>query len=105
VASQQSDDAERQEKWLLRNVGNPHIVMRASSIADVLLAVRAGMGVGVLTDIVAQQYPDLVGLDLPAITSDLTLWLLTHHDLRRVPRIQLLMQFLADGLRAQRASS
>lgn len=100
-----SDDAERQEKWLQRNVGNPRIVMRASSIADVLLAVRAGLGVGVLTDVAAQQYPDLTSLDLPAITSDLTLWLLTHRDLRHVPRIKLLMQFVAEGLRAQRASN
>lgn len=99
-----SDDAERQENWLQRNVGRPHIVLRTSSIADVLLAVRAGMGAGVLTDVVAQQYSDLVCLDLPSITSDLTLWLLTHRDLRRIPRIRLLMQFLADGLRAQAPS-
>lgn len=96
------DDAgverDRQQKWLAGRVENPQVVMLTSSSADVLDAIRAGIGVGMVSLSIAAQYPDILALPFPTLSSELKLWLLTHRDMRRQPAILTFMRFMADAL-------
>ncbi len=67
----------------------------SSSGAVRLAALRAGLGVGPLPCLIGDSDPELarVAVD-PVVAGDL--WLLSHPDLRAVPRVQALSAFLAN---------
>jgi DNA-binding transcriptional LysR family regulator len=65
------------------------VVLRVSSYATFLQALRSGMGLGVLPELLGAREPlervgDLYDMVLP-------LWVLTHPDLRATPRIRAVM--------------
>jgi DNA-binding transcriptional LysR family regulator len=68
---------------------------RVNSVLGLAEAVEAGLGVGFLPCFIGDARPALVRLGgtEPAFAADL--WLLTHPDLRRVPRVRALLDFLA----------
>jgi DNA-binding transcriptional LysR family regulator len=59
--------------------------------------VRAGIGVGLLPCLLADQLPDLRQIGHPAPMA-LDLWLLTHNDLRNVARVRATMTALGDAI-------
>lgn len=63
-------------------------------------AIRAGIGIGPLHVGMAEQWPDVVQVlpDLPV--PSLELWLACHADVRHNKRIRLLMDFLAERMKA-----
>ncbi|WP_102960540.1 LysR family transcriptional regulator [Mangrovicella endophytica] len=67
---------------------------RVNSVLGLAEAVEAGIGIGHLPCFIGDVRPSLVRLDEPEPAFAADLWLLTHPDLRRVPRIRALLDFL-----------
>ncbi|MEZ2132950.1 MULTISPECIES: LysR family transcriptional regulator [unclassified Sinorhizobium] len=91
----------RSARWVEANVEN--IVYRADSLLALRAAARAGMGVAALPCYLADPDPALRRLHPPLPEMEVSLWLLTHPDLRRVARIRTVLDFLASHLVKRRA--
>ncbi len=78
------------------------IAARFDTVGGLVSGVEAGLGRGLLPCFAAARRPALSRLapPIPALATDL--WLLTHPDLRQVPRVRVLLDFLAGGLAALR---
>jgi DNA-binding transcriptional LysR family regulator len=77
------------------------IVFRSTSLIAQLEAVRAGFGIGLVSDFLAARDPDLVRV-LPASGHRCSLWLVTHPGLRRSARIRAVYDYLAARFQAER---
>lgn len=87
-------------RWLEANGLEDAVVLQHQSEAGLYAAVRDGFGLAVLPSLVADRDPELVRV-LPPREDDRTgLWLLTHERLRNVPRIRLVLDFIARELKA-----
>lgn len=85
-------------RWLNKNLQQARIVMETSSITDMVNACKAGIGIGLITTNVASTHKELVKLDIPAKTYPRSLWLLTHQDIRDLPRVKCFMRFMKTSL-------
>ncbi|MFC4257240.1 LysR family transcriptional regulator [Altererythrobacter xixiisoli] len=63
-----------------------------------LAALRAGLGIGVCQQRIAQRDPDLLPVLPDDLRFDLELWLAIHEDQRNVPRVRLLFDHLQQAL-------
>ncbi len=79
-----------QERWLERVAPGRRVVFRSNSTASLAAAVKAGVGVAVLPRFMAERDPGLVRLEGPEPVNH-ELWLLVHGDLRRSPRVQVVI--------------
>ena len=68
------------------------VVVRTNSTHALLEAARAGVGVALLPRFVARAYPDLVAVSDHVAQHDL--WLITHPDFRRDPKVRAASDFL-----------
>ena len=88
-------------RWLAQFEGGANVALRSNSLMVQAAAVQAGLGVGVLpcflvsTAGVERLWPPLSELSG-------ALWVLTHPDLRRTPRIRAVLDFFYDALMADR---
>lgn len=73
---------------------------RSDSDLVQLAAIRAGHGIGVCQTAIAARSPDLVRILPEVFSMTLDCWLVTHQNLRRVPRIRAVLDGLAEGLAA-----
>ncbi len=74
-----------------------HFVLRTDSHAAQFAAVRAGLGIGVVQVPVAKQNADLVRV-WPDLQIDLLeTWIVTHEDLRHVPKVRAVIDHLAEA--------
>jgi DNA-binding transcriptional LysR family regulator len=83
--------------WMAKHVPSVTVAGRGNSLPSILELVRAGIGVGLLPCLLADQSPDLRQIGSPAPMA-LDLWLLTHNDLRNVARVRATMTALADAI-------
>lgn len=67
-----------------------------------LVAVKKGLGLGVLPCYIADPEPDLCQVHLPIPELEKDLWVLTHDDLRHVERVRTFIDFMASALAPQR---
>jgi DNA-binding transcriptional LysR family regulator len=72
--------------------------LRTDSHLAQLAALRAGYGIGACQIGVARRDPALVRILPGQIAIQLEMWLVTHEDLRAIPRIRRLFDHLASGL-------
>lgn len=89
-SSELSDSWQRAQ--LRRLTPRPRVAMQADSHAAALLAVHAGMGAALLSQVSAQA---LEALPFAKPREAFGVWLLTHPDLRRSGRIRALFDFVA----------
>jgi DNA-binding transcriptional LysR family regulator len=91
------ESSELDDVWhrtaLKRLTRRPHVVLQADRHAEALAAVRAGVGVGLLSDTSAA---DLERLPFAEPRDSFGVWLLTHPDLRRAGRVRSLFDFVAE---------
>ena len=73
-----------------------------ASVVAQLEAVRAGVGIGILHDYAARQYPELCPV-LPEIAFTRTYWIVTHADVRDLHRIAEVHAFMLDRVKANRS--
>ncbi len=72
-----------------------------ASVVAQLEAVRAGVGIGILHDYAARQYPELEVV-LPGIFFTRTYWIVTHAEMRNLHRIAEVHAFMLDRVKANR---
>lgn len=79
-----------------------NISYRTDSVAAASAAIAAGIGLGFLPCMLGDITPGLVRVG--PIVSELNdeLWLLTHQDIRKSPRVQAFMTFCADAVACQK---
>jgi len=90
-----------QTRWLNKYVKGARIVLHASGQTDVLSAMRAGMGVGFISQQIAIHYPDLQLIPHPRSIATFKVWMLTHRDLRDNARVRVFMRFMAEAFKEQ----
>ncbi len=78
------------------------VVFRSTSLLAQLAAIRAGLGLGMASDFIAREYPELVRV-LPDTVHRLSLWMVTHPGLRRSARIRAVYDFLVERFESERA--
>jgi DNA-binding transcriptional LysR family regulator len=90
-----------QVPWLRRSAAGATTVLRSSSAMTRLAATAAGTGIALLPCILGDSEPRLVRIPTePPPTQEL--WLVSHRDLVRVPRIRATLDFLAETARRER---
>lgn len=92
------DDSSRDNHvagWERVHVPPERVVLRTNSPSLLVDAVRAHMGAAVIAQGTADELPDLVAVPGGRVDFGASLWALTHADLRAVPRVRALLDFLA----------
>jgi len=92
-----------QAKWAAKNVPAQRVAVSADSLLGMASAVRAGMGVGMLLTLLGDKDDRLVRVAEPDAELDTDVWVLTHADLKQVPRIRLFTEFIHARLLASDA--
>lgn len=80
--------------WLRDRVPGAQVVFRTSSPTGALAAIRAGAGIGFLPVWLARQTPGLVEILPPRAEWAGPLWLVSHVDLHRTPKVQAVLAHL-----------
>lgn len=83
--------------WFDSIVPDSAIFVRHHNVPGLFTGLRAGLGVSMMSDLVASTDPTLIPCFVPPpnVDSALDLWLVTTERLRNEPRIRALMDFLA----------
>ncbi len=90
-------------KWLKTVAPNAHVAARADSIAALLPSVKSGAGIALMPARVGENEKDLVRiLDIRA-EMVAPVYLLTHRDLRRTPRVRAFFDFIIEHLEEVRS--
>jgi DNA-binding transcriptional LysR family regulator len=80
--------------------GETRTAMRTTSIGALISAVRAGLGVGLIPDLLASSEPDLVPLERLGPGVGLPVWLVSHPDRARIARVRAVIDFLVERVGA-----
>lgn len=83
------------QAWLRQYGLETSVVMKYDTGTGLLAGVRSGMGLTILPAFIADREPDLIRCIPPKKEDTTGLWLLTHERLRHVPRVRLVLDFLA----------
>jgi len=89
------------DKILMELLDGPNVAMRSDSMGEVVAAVRAGMGVGLIAKATAALQPDLVELPMPELLNRggldrAGLWVLTHPDIKGSRRVQAFISHVVE---------
>jgi DNA-binding transcriptional LysR family regulator len=84
--------------WIAAAIPMDRIVHRASSLLVLRTAARAGLGMAALPCYQGDPDPLLRRVRGPIAEKAVSLWLITHPDLRKVARIRAVLDFVAKRL-------
>lgn len=90
-----------QVPWLREQAARATVVLRSNSAMVRRAGAEAGAGIALLPCVIAEDDPRLTRLAAPPAPAQ-ELWLVTHRDLARVPRIRLALEFLAATAKRER---
>ncbi|WP_293577077.1 LysR family transcriptional regulator [Phaeobacter sp.] len=98
-----NDDVESRapySKWLRAHAPESALAFRCVTVVAMQDALLSGAGIGFMTQWEAARHPELVQMmePLPEWTS--SLWLVTHVDLHRTPKVQTFLKFLKSEAKA-----
>lgn len=93
------------QRWLDQTVPAEAIVFRTTETDAALEAVRAGAGIGFVAPHRAAESPDLIEVMPPKPEWTSALWLVTHVDLHRTPKVQAFLGHLKSEAARWRASN
>ena len=97
VATTQADSRAPFLRWLKDHVPEDAIVFRASDFGSAIEAVHAGIGIGFAPAFALEQNADLVEV-MPSLDEwNSSVWLVTHVDLHRSPKVQRVLAYLKDN--------
>jgi len=90
-------------KWLARRFGDQRFSFRTNSQTTQAAAARAGYGVALLPRyLVATHEPDLVEVSLGGRLPERDVWLLVRRDLKDVPRVRAVTDYLVEVFQRDR---
>lgn len=78
------------------------VAMCSNSFLAQYAAIRAGLGIGMLSQFVVTPGDGLEALDLPVPDFTVPLWLVIHGDMRDVPRVRAFAAFVVKHFRQER---
>jgi len=90
-----------QVPWLREHAASATVVLRSNSAMVRRAGAEAGAGIALLPCVIAEDDPRLTRVAAPTAPAQ-ELWLVTHRDLARVPRIRLTLEFLAATAKRER---
>jgi DNA-binding transcriptional LysR family regulator len=90
-------------RFVREKVAPERIALKCSAVLGLAEAVEQGFGIGPLPCFIADQRPGLVRLQPPDPDFSTGLWMLTHPDIRQVPRVRAFMDFCGTELAKQRS--
>ena len=93
------DTAQPRPAWIPDNVGNLQLVARTNDVLGTLDLIKQGLGVGRLPCFVGDKEHSLRKIFVHQNIPTAPVWLLTHADMRRVKRVQVFNDFVADKMR------
>lgn len=99
VGPDNADNRAPFNRWLRANVPLDRLTFRATEMAAMDAAVRAGLGIGFLSAYRAENDPDLVEVMPPRPEWDAPLWIVTHVDLHRTRKVQAFLSVLKEAAR------
>ena len=85
--------------WLRSKAKRAIVSGQSSNVPSVLLAIKSGVGIAPLPAPLAEGDPELSCVIGPIAELSYPTYLLTHRDLRKVPRINAFFEFCATELR------
>ncbi len=83
-------------KWLHQNIPAANICFRANQVSAQHAAICAGVGIGFSTSITEAPATELIQICPPRPEWRSELWLVSHVDLHRTPKVQAVLTFLKD---------
>ncbi len=89
-------------RWSDHVAREASVVMRCSSQSDMLAAVRAGIGISVMSCIVGDAHPELVRVAPNKLVGNSDTWLLAHPDLVDLPAMRAVIDFVTACARLDR---
>ena len=90
-------------RFVREHVAPERIALKSSAVLGIAEAVEHGLGIGPVPCFIADQRPKLTRLSPPNADFATGLWVLTHPDIRHVPRVRAFMDFCSGELARQRA--
>lgn len=81
-------------KWLRDKVPSDQIRFRSTDVTALTEAIRASVGIGFMPVWEAERYPNLVEVEPARDEWSAPLWIVTHVDQHRTPKVQRFLQFL-----------
>ncbi|SIQ04614.1 MULTISPECIES: LysR family transcriptional regulator [unclassified Bosea (in: a-proteobacteria)] len=85
-------------RFVREHVAPERIALKSSAVLGLTEAVEQGLGIGPLPCFIADQRPGLARLSPPNPDFATGLWVLTHPDIRHVPRVRAFMDFCGSEL-------
>jgi len=97
-------DRPKRDRWIAfdwlparQPLGSARTVANANTMGAAARLIEMGRGIGMLPCYFGDTHPGLVRLTEFAPIEDLQIWILTHEDLRKNPRVRALMDHLYDA--------
>ena len=85
-----------EQQWLRTFAAGRPVVFRANDLARQAAAARAGVRIAMLPCFLAYQDPGLAALPMDFKRATRDIYLVVHSDLRRMPAIRAVLQFVAE---------
>ena len=89
-------------KWLAHVTEGGKTALRCVADADLVQAVRAGIGISTLVCITGDHYDDLVRIAPHKLANGTDMWLLAHPDLRDTAPVRAVLDFIAEKAKVDR---
>jgi DNA-binding transcriptional LysR family regulator len=90
------------KRWLEKNIGDKRQVCRANSVQAMAQLVALGGGAGILPCFFADGVGQIQRCGAPLAELDVSLWILTHADLRHSAKVRAFMDFAGNELAKMR---
>jgi DNA-binding transcriptional LysR family regulator len=81
-------------------IGEREVVLRTNDLETQIAAARSGLGIAALPHYLGDRDPRLQRHDVPHKPVSRDVWLLVHRDLRQVPPVRAVMEFLVSCLKS-----
>lgn len=89
-------------KSLLTHVPGATVAVASDDMISAVALVKSGIGMARMPHFLGASDPDLIQVPRLPLVDYMPIWVLTHPDMRRVPRVAAFMRFVADGFASRR---
>ena len=87
--------------WMMRHAGGKPPITRSNSMASLLHAVKAGLGIGVVPCAIGDPDPDLIRCSECIEEGRSSSWIVIAREMRETPRVRAFIDFVAPYLQQQ----